>query len=285
MAVKNYEKIKRIKEQVKNCIKIYSNVFLSKSDISKNIEEKSTGCYYVSLCLNELIKNKEIKKIDKNRYGASYIILQKEKSIREERKIEEKKKTYEELKQTKICPRCKQKTLKEKDLKRDFIECKYFDNEYSEYLYCSFCAQDYYKKNEVIQLNINFLKKKKINKHRNKKIIINNITFDSKKEGSRYLELLFQKEQGIIKDFKIQPVYILQDKFKRFDKLKNKEITVRAIKYIADFEVIGNNGEVWIEDVKAFDKKKGNIIKTDVFKIKEKMFYKRFPDIEFRIMT
>jgi hypothetical protein len=47
----------------------------------------------------------------------------------------------------------------------------------------------------------------KKNKHNAKKVVIDNITFDSKHEGARYSELKLMLGAGLISDLKIHPVY------------------------------------------------------------------------------
>lgn len=98
-------------------------------------------------------------------------------------------------------------------------------------------------------------------KYNAKKTVVDNIVFDSKAEANRYKELKFLEKRGQIKDLKLQPVFILQDKFT----LKNKGYS--AIKYIADFEYIENN-KIVVEDVKG--------IETPVFKLKMKLFLKKY---------
>lgn len=102
---------------------------------------------------------------------------------------------------------------------------------------------------------------KKYNKYKNKKVTINNITFDSKKEAKRYQELKLMEKAGLITNLALQPKFLLQDKFKH----KNK--TYRKIEYIADFSYVRLEDIVFvIEDVKG--------LKTDVYRLKEKMFLK-----------
>lgn len=101
------------------------------------------------------------------------------------------------------------------------------------------------------------------NKFKNKKTKVDGIVFDSQKEAKRYLELKMLLNLGKISGLKMQPIYILQEKFK----LNGKNI--RAIKYVADFEYLDNSsGKIVIEDVKG--------IKTDVYKLKKKLFQKKY---------
>ena len=109
-----------------------------------------------------------------------------------------------------------------------------------------------------------------VSKYKSSKTIINGITFDSKKEGRRYEELLLMQKAGIISHLKLQPTFELQPTFKK------NGVTFRAIKYIADFQYM-ENGKTIIEDVKA-----SASFKTDVYKIKRKMFEYFFPNLEIR---
>jgi hypothetical protein len=106
------------------------------------------------------------------------------------------------------------------------------------------------------------------NKYRNKKIEVDGHKFDSKKEATRYICLKNELGLGIIGNLKLQPEFILQDGFK----ISGKKF--REIKYVADF-MYTRNGKTIVEDVKG--------IKTEVYKIKKKMFLKRYnhPDLIF----
>lgn len=90
------------------------------------------------------------------------------------------------------------------------------------------------------------------NKYNNHKTIVDGIKFDSIREAERYQEL--------------KPVVVLQDKFVYRGKV------IRAITYRADFAYFDhavNKGV--IEDVKGME--------TDVFKIKKKIFLKKYGDL------
>jgi len=103
-----------------------------------------------------------------------------------------------------------------------------------------------------------------MSKYKNKKTVIDGITFMSQKEGMRYLQLKDRERNGLIKNLKLQVSYELQPSFK----LDNK--TIRAITYVADFTYMENiNGDIpaWkevIEDVKG--------IRTPLYKLKKKLF-------------
>lgn len=100
-------------------------------------------------------------------------------------------------------------------------------------------------------------------KYKAKKVIVDGITFDSKKEARRYQELKLLERAGVIKGLVLQPCFLLQEKFKYKDK------TERKIKYIADFKYLDTKtGKVVVEDVKGY--------KTDVYKLKRKLFLKKY---------
>lgn len=103
-------------------------------------------------------------------------------------------------------------------------------------------------------------------KYGNKKVIVDGIKFDSKKEATRYGELLLMERAGLIKDIALQQKFLLLDTFKdKFGK------THRSITYITDFTYVEcDDGQKVAEDSKGF--------KTADFKIKEKLFCHAYPD-------
>ena len=112
-----------------------------------------------------------------------------------------------------------------------------------------------------------------MNKYRNKKVIVDGIKFDSIAESRRYKELKLLERQGIIKDLKLQPIFVLQPSFKKNNK------TIRAITYKADFSYLENekaSDKIIVEDVKGYA--------TKEFKLKEKMFNYIYKEMELRII-
>ena len=107
----------------------------------------------------------------------------------------------------------------------------------------------------------------KQNKFKNKKIIIDGIKFDSKKEGYYYVYLKELEKTNKISNLQLQVKYELQPKFKRDNK------TYRSITYIADF-AYEENGKTVVIDVKGF--------KTDVYKLKKKLLLYNYPNIIFK---
>ena len=105
------------------------------------------------------------------------------------------------------------------------------------------------------------------NKYSNKKVILDDIKFDSKREGNRYMELKLLEKSGLIKELELQKEFELQPSFKKNGK------TYRKITYKADFYYFDNHlGKYIVEDVKGF--------KTDVYKLKKKLFEFKYPDFE-----
>jgi hypothetical protein len=100
----------------------------------------------------------------------------------------------------------------------------------------------------------------------------NGRVFDSKKEAKRYAELLLLRHANIIKELQLQKRFVLQQWFK--DKWTQQRI--REIVYICDFFYYDTVSENYVvEDVKGY--------KTELYKLKKKLFMKKFGDqFEFR---
>lgn len=109
-----------------------------------------------------------------------------------------------------------------------------------------------------------------MNKYRNKKIIVDNIKFDSNLEATRYRQLKLLQRAKQISNLRLQVPFILQEGFKKNGK------THREINYIADF-VYEENGQTIVEDTKG--------ICTEVFKIKQKLFEYKYPNLNLKIIT
>ena len=108
----------------------------------------------------------------------------------------------------------------------------------------------------------NYNRQNKYNSHPTE---VDGIKFDSIRESQRYKELKLLEAAGEISHLELQPKVILQDKFKHKGKM------IRAITYKADFAYFDErNKKSVIEDVKGME--------TDVFKIKKKMFLKKYGD-------
>lgn len=92
-----------------------------------------------------------------------------------------------------------------------------------------------------------------MSKYGNRKTVIDGVSFDSAKEARRYMELRLLQRAGKIKDLKLQVPFKLLPKCG-----KN-----RAVKYVADFVYIDENGNKIVEDAKGY--------RTEVYKLKKKM--------------
>lgn len=126
-------------------------------------------------------------------------------------------------------------------------------------------------------------KKRRTRKKLNNDItIVNDIEFDSSMEAEYYKILLKRKEEGLIKDFSIQPKfdllegYIVKDGViypeghKDYDKIfkgSNRRI-VKGVTYTADFLVVYNDGSKSVIDVKGME--------TPAFILRRKMFESKY---------
>lgn len=82
-----------------------------------------------------------------------------------------------------------------------------------------------------------------MSKYRNKKTIVNGITFDSKKEAARYQTLILAEKAGAISGL------CRQVPFELAPAVKIGGRTRPALRYFADF-VYSENGETIVEDAK-----------------------------------
>lgn len=99
-------------------------------------------------------------------------------------------------------------------------------------------------------------------KYNNRKIIVDGITFDSKKEARRYKELKTFERAGIIQKLQRQVKYVLVPaQYERTDEVYTKgkdkgkpkkgRLIERECAYYADF-VYMQNGNTIVEDVKGY---------------------------------
>lgn len=104
-------------------------------------------------------------------------------------------------------------------------------------------------------------------KYKNQKVVVDGITFDSKKEASRYLVLRDLERAGEIKNLQRQVKFVLiptqreviMDGFKK----KEGKVIERECSYLADFTYTTAKGEKVVEDTKG--------VKTKEYIIKRKM--------------
>lgn len=107
-------------------------------------------------------------------------------------------------------------------------------------------------------------------KYGNKKITLDGHTFDSIAESKYYEQLKWLKQGNQIKDFKLQPRFLLQEAFKKNGK------TFRKIEYVADFEIHNLDGSIDIVDIKG--------VETKEFLLKRKLFEKRY-ELELKVLA
>ena len=102
-------------------------------------------------------------------------------------------------------------------------------------------------------------------KYYNIKVVIDGITFDSKKEAREYQYLKLLQESDQISGLRLQPRYLLREGFDRDGK------RVRPIYYVADFEYL-EAGQLVAVDVKGK--------RTKEYIIKRKLFVALYPHIK-----
>ena len=83
-------------------------------------------------------------------------------------------------------------------------------------------------------------------KFKNKKVELNGLTFDSKKEARRYNELKLLECGGYISGLELQKSFVLAESVK----FENEPRAKPAVRYVADFVYI-ENGKMVVEDVKS----------------------------------
>ena len=85
-----------------------------------------------------------------------------------------------------------------------------------------------------------------MNKYKSKKAMVNGISFDSRKEASRYVYLKQQEKFGLISDLELQKKFVLIPK-----QTDGKKTVERECAYYADFVYV-KDGETVVEDVKGY---------------------------------
>ena len=90
-----------------------------------------------------------------------------------------------------------------------------------------------------------------MNKYHNVKTVVDNVTFDSKREADRYSELRLLVRAGTIRDLELQPEFPVV--------VNGKKICV----YRADFAYHALDGKKTTEDVKG--------VKTAVYRLKKRL--------------
>ena len=87
---------------------------------------------------------------------------------------------------------------------------------------------------------------KKPRKYRNRKTVLDGITFDSEREAARYQELKVLAARGVIEDFRHQAPFVLAPGVRFSDEKRAKP----ALRYVADF-AYKLDGRLVVEDVKS----------------------------------
>lgn len=112
-------------------------------------------------------------------------------------------------------------------------------------------------------------------KYHNKKTVIDEIKFDSKLEAERYAQLKILERAGVIRDLELQPEYELIPSFRKNGKTWRKTV------YKADFRyILCDDDKTIIEDVKG-----STAVITDVFRLKQKLFEYKYPELTIKIVT
>lgn len=106
-------------------------------------------------------------------------------------------------------------------------------------------------------------------KYGNVKVTAAGETFDSRREHECFLGLQDDLKAGRLISVERQIRYVLQEGFEKAGKRH------RAIEYVADFRVVGKDGRVRVIDAKGME--------TEVFKIKRKLFEKRYADLSIEL--
>lgn len=138
-------------------------------------------------------------------------------------------------------------------------------------------------------------------KYHNKSTTVDGIKFASLAEARYYQELKMLKHAHKIKDFTLQPRFLLQEGFRKCPECmaiqehipgnQKKQVThcrecgartqvIEQIEYVSDFLVYENDGRIRICDVKGT---KGYM--DPVFKLKYKLFLSRYPDKTIEIVV
>ena len=112
-------------------------------------------------------------------------------------------------------------------------------------------------------------------KYHNTKTVADGIKFDSKLEAERYAQLKMMECAGVIRDLELQPEYELIPSFRKNGK------TWRRTVYKADFRyILAEDDSYIIEDVKG-----STAVITDVFRLKQKLFEYKYPELTIKIVT
>jgi hypothetical protein len=107
-----------------------------------------------------------------------------------------------------------------------------------------------------------------VSKYGARRTTVDGVTFDSKAEAARYMELRLMERAGEIAALRVHPRY----------EILPREGGERARHYTPDFEY-REGGKVVVEDVKG-----GRATMTDAARLRMSLFRRRYPAIELRIV-
>lgn len=112
-------------------------------------------------------------------------------------------------------------------------------------------------------------------KYHNTKTVTDGIKFDSKLEAERYAQLKILERAGVIRALELQPSFELLPSFRKNSKTWRKTV------YKADFKyILCEDDRIIIEDVKG-----STAVITDVFRLKQKLFEYKYPELSIKIVT
>jgi hypothetical protein len=94
------------------------------------------------------------------------------------------------------------------------------------------------------------------NKYGNKKVVVDGETYDSMREYKRWSALCGYEQAGLITNLERQVTYVLAPSVK----LAGEKRAKPALRYVADFKYLDENGQIVVEDAKGHE--------TDVSRIK-----------------
>ena len=132
-------------------------------------------------------------------------------------------------------------------------------------------TSNFIKVHAALGMDLSKLHEPSKSKYKNKKVIFEGITFDSKKELVRYKELLDLESQGKIQDLEYHKV------FKLLDSMQTTEGVVRGINYECDFFYY----DFALKSFVAEDLKSSMTQKLPDYIMKKKLMLFKYPDLCF----
>lgn len=107
--------------------------------------------------------------------------------------------------------------------------------------------------------------------------VVEGVEFRSTLEATAYQVLQGWQRAGLIRDLKLQPRFILQNKFRYEGKL------IRAMTYRADFSFICEDHPSWNRGEQVIIEAKG--FRTQPYALRRKLFLARYPGLRFEEWT